>query len=193
MVCGNCGNFVQDGAPNCPTCGAPTGMNPGGMNQPPMGMNPGGMNQPPMGMNPNGMNQGPMGMYQDMMGMTKKQFYKHPAMKQIKSSIVACGIAGYIITGINLLLAFLMPISGANLLDTLLILGLTLGIHLGKSRVCSILLAVYGVYNLIIVLLVMHQLSGWLIPVIGIAACTSTFKFQSAWKKYQATGQIDPK
>ena len=186
MICGNCGNFVQDGAPSCPICGAPMGMNPNGMNQGPMGMNPNGMNQGPMGMNPNGMYQGPM-------EMTKKQFYNHPGMKQVKSGIVSCGIAGYVITGINLLLTFLMPSSGANLIDTFLILGLSLGIHLGKSRVCSVLMALYGMYNIIMAILILHQLSGWLIPVIGIAACTSTFKFHSAWKKYQQTGQIDPK
>lgn len=198
MVCGNCGNYVQDGAPNCPNCGAPMGMNPNGMNQPPMGMNPGGMYQGPMGMNPGGMNQPPMGMnpggmYQGPMGMTKKQFYNHPAMKTIKTNIISCGVIGYVLTGLNLLMAFLLPSSGANLLDTLLILGLSLGLHLGKSRVCAILMAVYGMYNIIIALIVFHRLSGWLIPVMGIYACIYTFKFHNAWKKYQVTGQIDPK
>ena len=195
MICGNCGNFVQDGAPNCPTCGAPMGMNPGGMNQQPMGMNPNGMYQGPMGMNPNGMYQGPMGMNPGeygQPGMTKSQFYKHPLMKKIRSNLITCGVAGYILAALNILFCLFIPETGSGWLDAICMLGLSLGIHLGKSRVCAIIFAAYGCLNVLYFLIVTQQIQGYWIPIVGIYACIYTFKFHSAWKKYQQTGQIAP-
>ncbi|MCH5282010.1 MAG: zinc ribbon domain-containing protein [Lachnospiraceae bacterium] len=188
MICGNCGTFVQDGVSNCPNCGAPMGMNPNGMDPGPMGMNPGGMGQGPMGMNPNGVN----GAYAQPR-MSRKQFYKDPAMKTIRSNLITCGVVGYVLATLNIVLSIFVPSTGAGLLDGLVILGFSLGLHLGKSRVCAILLTLSGVFNMIVMFLLTQQIYGWLIPLLGIDACIYTFKFHAAWKKYTTTGLIDPK
>lgn len=104
--------------------------------------------------------------------------------KQITGTAIAC----YIITGINVLLAFAVAFS--NILDILLMLGMGLGIHLAKSRVCSIILTVYGAFNVVVMTIATGSVSGWWIPVVGIYAIINTFKYQKAWEEYQKTGIV---
>lgn len=127
-------------------------------------------------------------------GMTKEEFGKHTNIVNVKKQISACGIACYVIAGINVFLAFIVEFS--NVLDILLMLGMGLGIHLAKSRVCAIILTVYGTINVIVMTIANESLSGWWILVVGIYAIINTFKFQKAWAEYQQTGivpDISPK
>ena len=77
-----------------------------------------------------------------------------------------------------------------SLIDAAIMLGLGLAIHLAQSRVCSILLCVYGVINTIFVFLSSGIFGGWLILVAAIYAIVATFQYQSVWNKYSKSGQI---
>lgn len=219
MICEKCGQWIDQGSSNCSKCGAPVGggngqnanaaANPGnaaangaqpgggynagaGAGQPggynsgagagqPGGYNAGAVPQAGYGMNPGPGGQAPM---------TKDQFYKHPNIAPVRSQIRSAGIICYVIAGINLVLSALAGSIFATILDILLIIGRGLGIQLGKSRVCAIILTVYGAFNMIIMTLQQGAISGWWILLAGIYATIYTFKYQSAWAEYLKTGLV---
>lgn len=119
--------------------------------------------------------------------MTKQDFLKLPAMKTCKSNINSCGILLYVLGAINIVLQIVM---GGLPIDGILMILLGLGIHLGKSRVCAILCVVYSVFNVISVLITTGRVGGWWILVIAIDAVIYTFKYHSAWDKYQKDGTL---
>ena len=122
-------------------------------------------------------------------GMSKHDFYHSPLCKKYRGNIIASSVIIYICVGINLLLiAFLHTYT--SLIDAAIMLGLGLAIHLAQSRVCSILLCVYGVINTIFVFLSSGKFGGWLILVAAIYAIVATFQYQSAWNKYSKSGHI---
>lgn len=119
--------------------------------------------------------------------LTKKDFLKLPAMKSCKSNINVCGILLYILGGINVVYAFII---GTLPLDGILLVLLGLGIHLGKSRICAILCMAYSVFNVIYMLSATGKVGGWWIVLIGIDAILYTFRYHSAWNKYQKDGTM---
>ena len=122
-------------------------------------------------------------------GMSKHDFYHSPLCKKYRGNIIASSVIIYICVGINLLLiAFLQNYT--SLIDAAIMLGLGLAIHLAQSRVCSILLCVYGVINTIVVFLSSGEFGGWLILVAAIYAIVATFQYQGAWNKYSKSGQL---
>ena len=122
--------------------------------------------------------------------MSKKEFYKQPSMKKIRGNINACGIITYICAAITFLANILLTQNLAGIVDVLLLLGLGLGIHIGKSRVCSVILLVYAGFNTIYMIVTTGRLGGYLILICGIYAVIETFKFQKAWSEYERTGKI---
>lgn len=77
-----------------------------------------------------------------------------------------------------------------GLLDVIIVIGLGVGVHVAKSRACAVVLLVYSVFNMIYMLLLAGMPGGWLILVCGIYATIYTFKYQSAWQRYQQTGRL---
>lgn len=91
----------------------------------------------------------------------------HYASEGFKKSIRICAILCYVMCGINLLLALLEPV---YLLDVAIQLGLTLGLHLKKSKGCAIAMIVYAAISMILGLINAGMLTGWLWLILGIAA-----------------------
>lgn len=163
MICANCGSQVQDGVLNCPGCGASVIAAGAASGQQ---MN---MEQP---------------------GLGRRAFYKHPNVSSLRKQLAGCGIAMYIVAVFNFVLfAIFGDIIGA-VISLLLYVGLGLGIHLGQSRVCAIVLTVYGAFNTIVTSMETGKLSGWIFPLIGVYGIIYTFKFHKAWKQYKNTGVI---
>lgn len=190
MICEKCGQWMEDGTTVCSKCGAvynsgnaqEAGATAAQQSAAQAG-NPAAQPMPNAG-NAYGASVGPV----SQPGMTKKEFDKHTNIVNVKKQISGAGIACYIIAGINLILMF--ALSADNLLDILLILGMGLGIHLAKSRVCSIILTVYGAINVIVMVVLTGSAGGWWILVVGIYAIINTFKYQKAWAEYQQTGIV---
>ena len=179
MQCQSCGTQYPDNFRTCPNCGAPAPM----PNQRPYNGQPNPYNGQPQfnnaQQNPyngqpqfNNAQQYPYGNpyaapNQVPQGMSKHDFYHSPLCKKYRGNIIASSVIIYICVGINLLLiAFLHTYT--SLIDVAIMLGLGLAIHLAQSRVCSILLCVYGVINTIYVFLSSGTFGGWLILVAGI-------------------------
>ena len=188
MQCQSCGTQYPDNFRTCPNCGAPAPM----PNQRPYNGQPNPYNGQPQfnnaqqnpyngqpqfnnaQQNPyngqpqfNNAQQYPYGNpyaapNQVPQGMSKHDFYHSPLCKKYRGNIIASSVIIYICVGINLLLiAFLHTYT--SLIDVAIMLGLGLAIHLAQSRVCSILLCVYGVINTIYVFLSSGTFGGWLI------------------------------
>lgn len=180
MICANCGNWVEDGAQSCPGCGAPVmaqGAAPGAE------MN---MGQP---------GNGPVGGNSAFSGYTeskldRKAFYKHPNVSSLSKQIKACGIAMYILAGFNFGLYMFLGEVVAAVIALVFMMGIGLGIHLGQSRVCAVILTVYGVYNMGVNYINSGRFAGWAFLLVGCYALAATFKFQKAWKQYKNTGIV---
>ena len=197
MQCQSCGTQYPDNFRTCPNCGAPAPM----PNQRPYNGQPNPYNGQPQfnnaQQNPyngqpqfNNAQQNPYDAPNQVpQGMSKHDFYHSPLCKKYRGNIIASSVIIYICVGINLLLiAFLHTYT--SLIDVAIMLGLGLAIHLAQSRVCSILLCVYGVINTIYVFLSSGTFGGWLILVAAIYAIVATFQYQSVWNKYSKSGQI---
>lgn len=170
MICANCGNRVEDGASNCPGCGAPVMAG---------------------------------GEYSAISGYTESQldrkgFYRHPNVSSLSKQIKACGIAMYILAVFNLVfylyLGGLIFAVSPEIIEAVIafvfMMGLGLGIHLGQSRVCAVILTIYGVYNIGVNYINSGRFGGWAFLLVGCYALTATFKFQKAWKQYKNTGIV---
>lgn len=204
MICEKCGQWIEDGSKTCSKCGAPVNVNnaqdadaaaAGGVgNAAPAGQSgadsfnmgaPAG--QPAAG--GYGANAVPGGQAR----LTKDQFYKHPNIDPVRKQIRGSGIVCYVVAGISLVLSVL---SGGfwgffdAMLDVLLLVGLGLGIQLGKSRACAIVLTVYGAINTILVTIQTGSVGGWWSLAAGIYAIIYTFKYQNAWAEYLKTGIV---
>lgn len=120
--------------------------------------------------------------------LTQKEFYRHGAMSKIRGNIIVCAVIAYISAATTFLVNVLFVQYFFGIVDVLLLLGLGLGIQLGKSRACAIVLLVYSVINMLFSLVTTGRLGGYLVVICGVYAVISTFQFQKAWKEYETTG-----
>lgn len=185
MICKSCGRANEQGARFCKSCGAPLE---GGTDV--QQNNKAGYQQNNMGYQ----------QYQtyDMSGnmnygttrMTKEEFNQCANIKPITKNITVAAIMTYVVGVISLITNVILGGNIFGLLDVIIVIGLGVGIHMAKSRACAVVLLVYSVFNMIYMLLLAGMPGGWLILVCGIYATIYTFKYQSAWQRYQQTGML---
>ena len=111
--------------------------------------------------------------------VSKKEFFRKHAGESFYRNLRINAIIGYVVCGITLMTAVLNPFL---VIDALLLLGLVLGMHLGTSKVCAILITVYGVFNVVSGLLSAGIPSGWAVLIVGIY---SWIVFRNAEKRYR--------
>lgn len=116
------------------------------------------------------------------MPQNRKDFinnYADPSLrKEIKNYAILC----YVCAGLSLVVAFF--VNWAGILDALILLGLSLGMHLGRSKVCAILILVMGAASMIVNLIVAGKVAGWLILLAGIFAVKVFNKADKHYKAY---------
>lgn len=113
-------------------------------------------------------------------GCTLKEYRKNYASEPLKKSIKTWSIVAYVLVGLNAVIALL-----ANpwmLLDTALLLGLTLGVHLNKSKGCAIALLVYTIINAVIGLIGSGTVSGWWWIVLAVSYLGTIKKIDAEYK-----------
>lgn len=118
-----------------------------------------------------------------MESISKKEFYIKYANKKDKGNIQAAVICAFIIVAVNLLLGIIAK-NYFVLIDVLLIGGLALGIQIGKSRVCAVLLLAYSVISLLFTLILTGRVTGWWVVLVGICAVRGTFTLHKDYKEY---------
>ena len=115
--------------------------------------------------------------------MTRREFYKSSEMDSVRKNINGCAIAGYIVAVLSLVANLLLLDNPSGIIDTILIVILSILIQTIQSRVAAVILCVYGVTNMIVITLATGRFGGWWILIIGIFAAIHTFKFHKAWKE----------
>lgn len=117
-----------------------------------------------------------------------KEFYKDYCSSNTKRNINGSAIVLYVCFGITLALAFAASALGmdlwASIIDAILVLGLALGIHIGKSRVCAVIILVYSIINCIYSLIATGRMSGYLVIIAGVYATIYTFKARKEYNEY---------
>ncbi|MFG6350136.1 MAG: zinc-ribbon domain-containing protein [Oscillospiraceae bacterium] len=113
--------------------------------------------------------------------ITKAEFCRNYAADKTRKNIRGAAILCYICTVVTAVVAILF--APLILIDAAIVLVLGLLIHLKQSRVCSVILLVYGVASFIITLLDSGRITGWLIVLAGVFAVIYTFRLE---KEYQA-------
>ncbi len=115
--------------------------------------------------------------------MTRREFYKSSEMDSTRKNINGCAIAGYIVAALSLVANLLLLDNPAGIIDSILIIILSILIQTIQSRVAAVILCVYAVINMAIITMYTGRFGGWWILVIGIFAAIHTFKFHKAWKE----------
>lgn len=114
--------------------------------------------------------------------VSKKEFidkYADPSIKKgIKSSAITC----YVCAGINFLVA--VALNPVGILDSLILLGLALGMHLGRSKVCAILILILSAIEMIIGIALTGTPSGYLWLIAGIASVVAFSKVDKQYKQF---------
>ena len=111
-----------------------------------------------------------------------REFAAFPENKSARGLILAGAILCYVSAGITTLV--LVPNQPSALVDVIILLGIGLWVHLSKSKASGVVLLVYGVLNTLIMTILTHSFSGWLILLAGILASVGTSKLNDAWKRY---------
>lgn len=107
-------------------------------------------------------------------------------LKNIKSSAIVC----YVCLAISLISVILGNLLG--IIDILVLGGLTLGMHIGKSKGCAIALLVCSVLSTLITLISTGQFMGWLWIIASGWAVISFNKLTKEYKAFQAGEKTNP-
>lgn len=117
-----------------------------------------------------------------------KEFYQKHCSDPVKKNIKGAAILLYFCSAITLLVSFAATALGVDImaaaLDAFLLLGLALGIHIGKSRACAVIVLVYSILNCLYALISTGKMSGYLIIIAGVYATIYTFKARKEYKDY---------
>ena len=123
-------------------------------------------------------------------GLDKDTFMKRYSLGRQKCLVAA--VLGYISAGITSAVALFNFVDFINVyafIDVAILLTLSLLIHLVRSRVASIILLTYALYNVIVMVMNFGEFAGWWGLVAGVLAVIGSFQCVKEWKAYQARTQ----
>lgn len=123
-------------------------------------------------------------------GLDKATFMKRYSLG--RRNCLAAAIIGYISAGITAAVALsniVEFINGYAFIDVAILLTLSLLIHLVRSRVASIILFAYALYNVVVMVMNFGEFAGWWGLVAGVLAVIGSFQCVKEWRVYQARTQ----
>lgn len=117
-----------------------------------------------------------------------KDFLTRFAPEEVRKSLRSASILAYVCAGIsavaNLVLGY--PL---GLIDVAILLGLALGMHIGKSKICAILLLVAAVAEVAYTLATTGNFGGWLWILAGVSGVMAFAKAEKMYKQFQNGAQ----
>ena len=123
--------------------------------------------------------------------MSEQEFAKYPSVAPMCSKIsTAVGLYG--VSAIITAVMILITRTYSSLIDIGLLILLAVWLHMKKSRVCAVIMAIYGVLNFVLMTMQNGKASGYLGVIAAYCAVAGTFQYQAAWKKYQSDGELPP-
>lgn len=102
---------------------------------------------------------------------TLPEYRKHYAPDYLIRNIRYLGIAGYILCAVNLAVGLL--VNAMALVDVIVLLPLTIGIHMSKSKGCAVGILVYSCIACLLSFLTGGSLTGWGWIALSIYALTT--------------------
>lgn len=90
---------------------------------------------------------------------TLKEYRKNYASEGHRKTIRNLAIVGYVLCGVNLLVALLVNVFA--LVDVVVLLALVLGMHIGKSKGCAVGILVYAIIGALLSVLSGGSMTGW--------------------------------
>lgn len=157
MKCPTCGTEIQPGQKYCPSCGTVQ------------------KEDQPWG------NPAAPATVMENRDISKAEFCRNYAADRTRKNIRGAAILCYICAAVTAVVAIMF--APVMLIDAAVVLVLGLLIHLKQSRVCSVILLVYGVASFVMTLLNSGKVTGWLIVLAGVFAVIYTFRLD---KEYHA-------
>ena len=113
--------------------------------------------------------------------MSKKDFIKKKVPHSLLAELRTASIVLYTSIGISIILAiFLTPLA---LRDLGILLGLTLGMHIGKNKACSIVLLCISLFEMILSIAVTKTLGGFLIVAASIWSLSIFIRIDKLYKE----------
>ena len=113
-----------------------------------------------------------------------KDFLTRFAPEEVRKSLRSASILAYACAGIsavaNLVLGY--PL---GLIDVAILLGLAFGMHIGKSKICAILLLVAAVAEVAYTLATTGNFGGWLWILAGVSGVMAFAKAEKMYKQFQ--------
>jgi len=118
-----------------------------------------------------------------------KDYANRFADKRVRSEITASSIILYVCAGITLIMNLIQLAGGGNMLgflDVLMLAGLGVWLQLTYSKIPAIIALVYGILNIILIIVITNSVGGWLPLIAGIFATIYTIKVDKEYKNYIA-------
>lgn len=122
---------------------------------------------------------------QNRQNMSRREYFKNYGDKKDRKYMNVLCIVIYVLVGVAAVNGVIIQGNIFAILDFLLILGLTLGIHLAYSRGCAIALTVYGGFNVVALFIMLQRLVGYWWLVVGICAMVRLNKMYKDYKNFR--------
>ncbi len=116
--------------------------------------------------------------------ISREEYIKTYADPKLAKELKTCAIICYVLLAINLIVAILVNFFG--LIDVVIYGGLTLGMHLKKSKGCAIALLVVSIASTIINLVLTGGFTGYLWIIVSICAIVAFKKIDKAYADFKA-------
>ena len=187
VYCANCGTLMPQGSVYCPNCGhanAPANAAPNHANTyggAPTYANPAPVYDP---YNPNPAQQPNMPPVGEV--VSKSDYLKKYSSQAFRQGIKTSAIIGYVLCGIVALTVFVTPLA---LVDLAIYLGLTLGVHLAKNKICAFGILGYGILGCVLGLIMSGSFTGWGWIALGGYLISLFNKEEKAYNAYMASRQ----
>lgn len=129
-------------------------------------------------------NQNPMAM-QGRPTISKHEFFKNYCDKNDKKTINIWCIIIYVLGIINFVSTVIVQRNFLAIVDLVVILGFTLGIHLAYNRGCAIALLVHSCLNILIFIVMYKQLNGYLWLMVSICLLLTVNKMHKDYNNFK--------
>ena len=120
----------------------------------------------------------------DRKSVSKKDFINKYASPVFKKNINSISIACYALSAFSVIVNLVMGSDLYFLIDTVIVLAVVLGMHLGKSKLCAILLLIISIAECIFTTIAYGRLAGWWWIVISIYAVSYFRKIDKEYKEF---------
>lgn len=120
-------------------------------------------------------------------GIKEREYIKKYAGKEFYRKLRLIGVFGYVMFPVLFVASIWIPMTS---FERLICLGLTLGIHLGKSRVCAYVLMGFSLWLIIVSLLL--QIYVAVVGVVGLLiSVPAILLFRKAYQQYAQLTKTD--